>query len=216
MREEFKRELEILNKMIIDMGNLIIENLNLSINALENRNTSLAKEIIERDEKVNNFERKIESKALELIIKEQPVASDLRFISVALKMITDMERIGDHSADIAEIVIDMEERELFKKPETIKKMVNEVMEMLNLSIKAFVKRDIKIAKKIKDRDIIINNYFKEIKEELIIYLKKEEGEEEQIINFLMIAKYLERIGDHIKNIVEWVYFLEEGKHLKTL
>lgn len=215
MRIKFNEELELLNGEIIEMGNLIETAIRMSISALENRDVETAKTIMANDAEVNNMERVIERRCLKLILKHQPMASDLRFISSALKMITDMERIGDQAADIAEIVVAMGERALFKEPVIIKKMSNIVIQMVNMSIDSFVRKDISLVATIINTDLEVNSLFDEVKYELVDFLKAGTGDEEQITDFLMIAKYLERIGDHAKNIAEWVYFALEGEHYKN-
>lgn len=214
MRVKFTEELDLLNNEIIEMGNLIETAIRLSISALENRDLEMAKTIMTNDAEVNNMERVIERRCLKLILKHQPMASDLRFVSSALKMITDMERIGDQAADIAEIVDAMGERKLFKEPVIIKKMSDIVVRMVNMSIDSFVRKDIELVPKIIITDLEVNSLFDEVKYELIGFLKAGTGDEEQITDFLMIAKYLERIGDHAKNIAEWVYFAIEGEHYR--
>lgn len=215
MRIKFNTELENLNNDLVHMGDLIESSIRMSISALENRDIETAKIVVENDIEINNMERVIERRSLKLLLQQQPMASDLRLISSSLKIITDMERIGDNASDISEIVISMGDRELFKKPETISKMANLTIKMVNMSIDAFVKRDTSPIAGIIDLDLDVNQYFEDVKNELIEFLRNENGDEEQIIDFLMIAKHLEKIGDHTKNIADWVHFAIEGVHYRV-
>ena len=212
MRINFNSELDLLNKDLIHMGNLIEASIRMSVDALEDRNIETAKIVIENDIEVNNMERVIERRSLNLLLKEQPMASDLRFISSSLKIITDMERIGDKASDIAKIVISMGEKALFKEPKIISKMAHLSIQMVNMSLDAFVNNDLSLVREVIDTDLEVNHCFEAVKDELIGFLRKNEGDEEQIIDFLMISKHLEKIGDHAKNIAGWVYFAIEGSH----
>lgn len=215
MRINFNNELENLNKDLVHMGDLIESSIRMSISALENRDVETAKIVVENDIEINNMERVIERRSLKLLLTEQPMASDLRLISSSLKMITDMERIGDNASDISEIVVSMGEEALFKKPEIISKMASITIDMVNMSIDAFVRKDTSLLKKVIELDLTVNSYFDEVKNELIDFLREGNENEEQIIDFLMIAKHIEKIGDHAKNIADWVYFAIEGKHLRS-
>lgn len=212
MRNKFDKELDLLNKELIEMGNLIESSIKVAITALDEQNIELAKRVIENDKEIDNMERTIEQRCLRLLIQHQPVAKDLRFISAALKMITDMERIGDQAADISEISIRLAEETYLKELIHIPQMAEATIKMVKNSIDSFVNRDIILVKKVIAYDDIVDELFDIIKNELVELIIQDINYKEQSIDFLMIAKYLERIGDHAQNIAEWVYFAITGEH----
>jgi len=162
------------------------------------------------------MEKKIERDSLLLLLKQQPVAKDLRSISAALKMITDMERIGDQAADIAHIVTILSEKgEYIKKLEHIPMMADMAIDMVAKSVKSYVDLDIELAKEVILKDDQVDDLFELIKKEFIDLIKKDANNGDQAIYFMMIAKYLERIGDHAVNICEWVIFYLTGEHKKS-
>ncbi len=215
MRKSFQKELKLLSDELIEMGNLVEASIRLAVSSLTSRDLSLAKTIIESDFEINNMEKIIERRALNLILKEQPVAYDLRFISSSLKIITDMERIGDNAADISSIVLKLNGTGVLK-PYYIPKMADATITIVKRSIDSLINKDLELVKNVIEYDLEVNKYFELLKSELIQQLKKTDGNEEEILNFLMIGKYLERIGDHAKNIAEWVYFAIEGVHFKKM
>ncbi len=209
MRSKFDRQLEKLHTELIVMGALCENVISMSTKALLEHDYDLAKKVPEIGAEIDQKERDIEGLCLKLLLQQQPVARDLRLISAALKMITDMERIGDQAEDIAQIVW----KEQIKTPETLPRIVEmakATIHMVGQSIDAFVKADEEIAQKVIAYDDIVDGYFKEIKEILVDSLKVEGGE--NTIELLMIAKYFERIGDHATNIAEWVLFSITGTH----
>lgn len=212
MRSRFDEQLELLNKELLEMGALIEHAIESASKALINQDIDSAKKAIEFDREVDQKEKDIESLCLKLLLQQQPVARDLRQISAALKMITDMERIGDQAADISGIVIYLAGAPYIKKLEHLPQMADAAIRMVKGSIDAYVKKDLTLAKKIIDMDDIIDDLFVVIKNELIerIHEKVENGE--QAIDLLMVAKYFERIGDHAQNIAEWVEYSITGKH----
>lgn len=212
MRNKFDKELDLLNKELIEMGNLIESSIKAAITALDEQNIELAKRVIENDKEIDNMERTIEQRCLRLLIQHQPVAKDLRFISAALKMITDMERIGDQAADISEISIRLAEETYLKELIHIPQMAEATIKMVKNSIDSFVNRDIILVKKVIAYDDIVDELFDIIKNELVELIIQDINYKEQSIDFLMIAKYLERIGDHAQNIAEWIYFAITGEH----
>ncbi len=212
MRNKFDKELDLLNKELIEMGNLIESSIKVAITALDEQNIELAKRVIENDKEIDNMERTIEQRCLRLLIQHQPVAKDLRFISAALKMITDMERIGDQAADISEISIRLAEETYLKELIHIPQMAEATIKMVKNSIDSFVNRDIILVKKVIAYDDIVDELFDIIKNELVELIIQDINYKEQSIDFLMIAKYLERIGDHAQNIAEWIYFAITGEH----
>ena len=210
MRYRFDEQLELLNQELIKMGSLCEEAISATSRALANGDVSLAKKTNNLEEKINQKEREIESLCLKLLLQQQPVAKDLRTISSALKMITDMERIGDQAEDIAEIIITAH----ISEPDDtfhIRAMADAAMKMVTDSIDAFVEKDIELARKVVEYDDVVDGYFDEVKKILIEKFTEAETNGEYTLDLLMIAKYFERIGDHAVNIAEWVIFSITGQ-----
>ena len=212
MRNRFDRQLEELNDELFEMGTMIEKAIETAAKALISQDSELAKTVIEGDEQVDRQERIIENLCLKLLLQQQPVAKDLRLISSALKMITDMERIGDQAADISELTIMLSEAKYIKKLEHIQQMAKETMVMLVESIDAFVNKDMLKAQSVIDADDKVDELFAEVKKELIKMIHEDINCGEQASDLLMIAKYFERIGDHTTNIAEWVIFSITGEH----
>ncbi|MDD3239642.1 MAG: phosphate signaling complex protein PhoU [Lachnospira sp.] len=212
MRNRFDKQLEQLNNELIEMGSMIEKAIEMAIKALVEQNVELANQAIEFDNEIDRQEREIENLCLKLLLQQQPVAKDLRQISSALKMITDMERIGDHAADISEITIAMSGAPYIKKLEHIQQMAKETMVMLVGSIEAFVNKDLEQAKKVIGQDDIVDHLFDMVKTELIGMIHENVEAGEQASDLLLVAKYMERIGDHATNISEWVIFSITGSH----
>ena len=210
MRGFFDEQLELLNTQLIEMGTLIEHSIRSAAEALVSQDIAQAKESMRFDKKVDEKEREIEALCLKLLLRQQPVARDLRFISSALKMITDMERIGDQAADISEIVLFIADQQYIKKLEHIPAMAGATIEMVTKSIDAFVNRDVDLARKVISMDDVVDDLFDQVKAELIALIGKDASNGEQAMDLLMIAKYLERIGDHATNIAEWVEFAATG------
>ena len=209
MRSGFDSQLETLNAELVAMGALCENAIALSARALSEGDTDLAKRVPQLAEKIDTKEREIEGMCLKLLLSQQPVARDLRTISSALKMVTDMERIGDQSADIAEIVatanISAGEDAL-----NIRDMAFAAIKMVTESVDAFVKKDVGIAKQVIEYDDVVDNCFCAVKDRLTERLKQPEADGEFALDLLMIAKYFERIGDHAVNIAGWVIFSITG------
>ena len=212
MRNRFDRQLEQLNNELINMGSLIEEAIEMAITALIKQDVKKARDVVEFDEEIDEKEREIESLCLKLLLQQQPVARDLRQISAALKMITDMERIGDHAADISEMTILMADKPYIRNIDHLQTMAKETMVMLVKSIEAYVEKNQEKAEKVIANDDVIDDLYDEIKMELIEAIQKDANNGEQETDLLMVAKYLERIGDHATNIAEWVIFSITGKH----
>ncbi len=212
MRSKFDQELERLNEELIDMGNLIESRIEAAVSALVNQDVELATRVANGDKEVNDKERDIEDLCLKLILQQQPVARDLRLISSALKMITDMERIGDQAADISELTIRMANEKYFKELIDIPQMAEATIYMVRESINAFVNRDVDKAVEIIYYDDKVDKLFDMVKNELIEYIRDQKYSSEQSVDFILIAKYFERIGDHAQNIAEWVYYAITGEH----
>ncbi|MGO4988373.1 MAG: phosphate signaling complex protein PhoU [Gallicola sp.] len=210
MRRRYDRELEKLNDDLSDMGSLISDRITMAIYSMINGDKDTSLVIRQSDDEVDDYESKIESRALKLILKEQPVASDLRLISAALKMITDMERIGDHAVDIAEISLEMTEHRSQKSFERMIKMAELSIDMVKHSIRSYISGDLSLVDGISEHHQKVKEYFVEIRDLVIEDLKNNE-KPEYAINLLLVAKYLERIGSHAKNISEWVTYSIEGE-----
>ena len=214
MRGFFDEQLELLNTQLIEMGTLIEHSIRSAAEALVSQDIAQAKEAMRFDKKVDEKEREIEALCLKLLLRQQPGARDLRGISSALKMITDMERIGDQAADISEIVLFIADQQYIKKLEHIPAMAGATIEMVTKSIDAFVNRDVDLARKVISMDDVVDDLFDQVKAELIALIGKDASNGEQAMDLLMIAKYYERIGDHATNIAEWVEFAITGIHSK--
>lgn len=211
-RSFFDRELEGLHMNVIEMGGLVEESIENTIIALKKQDIELARKIFRDDDVIDEMEKKIERRCLNLIARQQPLAKDLRTISAALKIITDMERIADHSADIAEITIRMANDKYIKPLIDVPKMAELAKHMVNKSIDAYVKQDVELAKAVCSSDDEVDNLFFKIILELINIMKNDTESVEQAINFMFIAKYLERMADHATNIGEWVVYNVTGEH----
>lgn len=209
-RISFDHEIEILNKELEKMGMLIETAIDKSVLAFQNQDHDLAKEIIQGDRTFNDIEKSIESRCLSLILRQQPVAKDLRVVSTALKVVTDMERIGDQAADIAELVLRFKGEPVFNVVNHIPEMANVAKNMVRDAVSAFVKLDVEVAKATMDLDDEVDGLFNKVKEEIVELLKTVHQHTDDFIDILMIAKYLERIGDHAVNICEWTIFHETG------
>lgn len=213
MRSVFDREIEALNKALIKMGSLVEERIKQAVEALINRDFDLARSVIEGDEDVDDMEKDIESKCLKLILHQHPVAGDFRLISSILKMITDLERIGDHAQDISEISLLFSKEKYIKELTHIPQMAEATMKMVKKSIDAFVKNNKTLAYEVIDEDDKVDNLFDLIKKELIDLIREDAAHGEQALNLLMISKYFERIGDHAVNIAKWVLYSITGNHI---
>jgi len=212
MRNRFDRELDILHDELIEMGSLIENAIGCAVKALIDQDVEMAGQAVEFDHKVDEKERQIEGRCLRLLLQQQPVAADLRLISSALKMITDMERIGDQAADISEIAVIMSKAPYIKQLVHIPQMAQATIKMVNESIDAFVGRDIALARSVIKYDDVVDDLFNLIKSELIELIRQNAENGEQAVDLLMIAKHFERIGDHAVNIAEWVVFSITGVH----
>ena len=209
MREKYEAELKTLNASIIKMGKMIEVAIENSVVALLGRDTATAKVIATNDDKIDDMEKDIESQCLRLLLQQQPMASDLRIITAALKMITDMERIGDHAADIADLIIELPDFS-YSNMNAIAQIGSEIIKMLNDSVESYINRDFNAAKNVIAHDDVIDELYYAIKKDLVEKIKKTD-QGEQILDYLLIAKYFERIGDHCTNIAEWVIFAVTGE-----
>lgn len=210
MRSKFDEQLELLHKELIKMGALCENAIAKAAKALSEGNIKIADKVPELSVEINRKERDIETMCMKLILQQQPVAKDLRMISSALKMVTDMERIGVNSGDIAEIVT-MTNISASDNTEHIQNMAIATIKMVTDSIDAFVKKDIDLANAVIAYDDVVDGFFDEIKTDLIEQFGNPESNGEKVLDLLMIAKYFERIGDHAVEIAKWVLFSITGK-----
>lgn len=213
MRSKFDEQLATLNNMLIEMGALIETAIADSVTSLKNLDIELANKVIAMDQEIDEMEKSIEQLALKLLLKQHPVAGDLRLISAALKMITDMERIGDQAADIAEITTFLAKLSVIKI-DHISQMAEATSQMVTKSIDAFVRKDLALAQKVKEMDDQVDMLFLIVRSDIIRHIQSDYTESEQAMDLLMIAKYFERIGDHAENIAEWVEYSITGRHNK--
>jgi len=215
MRSRFDEQLALLNNELITMGALCEEAIALAAKSLSKCDERFAEKISALDNEIDQKERDIESLCLKLLLQQQPVARDLRQISAALKMITDMERIGDQAEDIVEITTFLNGH---VPPETlpIYKMEQATIKMVTDSVDAYVNKDLDLAKAVIDYDDIVDNCFNEMKSDLIRTISENPKDGEYALDLLMISKYFERIGDHAVNIAEWVQFSILGCHPDSL
>lgn len=213
MRSKFDEQLHLLNQEMMQMGSMIEDSIQKAINALIDQNVELAKKIMDNDTQIDHEQKKIENLCFNLLMQQQPVAKDLRVISAAMKMVTDMERIGDHAADISEMTILMSKTKYIPNLEHINRMASETVQMLIRSIEAYVEKDMNKAVDVIASDDVVDNLFDKNKAELIEQIQREPQSAESAADMLMVAKYFERIGDHATNIAEWVIFALDDKKM---
>lgn len=213
MRNQFDEQLVQLNQQMIQMGNLCEIAISLAVQALQKESRHLIEEVLATDGEIDRMERDIEAFCMRLLLHQQPIARDLRQISSALKMISDMERIGDQASDIAEIAecisgVGIEGDTL------IREMAGKTVKMVSDSVDSYVHRDLKLARAVIQYDDVVDSWFDRIRQELIGEISVDNTVGEYCMDLLMIAKYLERIGDHAVNIAEWVEYSVTGEHRK--
>jgi phosphate transport system protein len=215
MRSRYDEQLSILNSELIEMGAMVEYAITKAVAALEGQDVASAKEVMRSDKAIDEKEKEIESLCLKLILIEQPVASDLRQVSAALKMITDMERVGDHAADISELCVYLSGHAHIMSWTRMRDMAGAATQMLADAIDAYVKRDLALAESVVMHDDVVDDLFDAVKSDLIRLIREDAASAGQAIDLLQIAKYLERIGDHAVNIAEWVIFSITGVHKDT-
>ena len=213
MRNRFDLQLKQLNDDIIEMGNMIERAIEMGVYALIGHDTDKAKQTIDYDMDIDHMERDIEALCMKLLLQQQPVARDLRQISSALKMITDMERIGDQASDIAELSLQLGDVSDIDEISLIQKMANETMMMVVRGTEAYVTKDLDVAHNVIDNDDVVDDLFDQIKMALVKRIQDNHVKSFEAADLLMVAKYFERIGDHATNIAEWVIYSITGKHV---
>ena len=217
MRNRFERQLLELNNELIQMGSMIEHAIEMGISALVRQDVEKAKKAIAYDEEIDAQEKTVESLCMKLLLQQQPVAKDLRLISAALKMITDMERIGDHAADISEMTILMSDATYERSAiniDLVENMAKETTDMVIKCVDAFVNKDLELARTVIAQDDVVDDLFADFKQQLIKKINENVKNGEQATDMLMVAKYFERIGDHATNIAEWVIYSITGEHEK--
>lgn len=212
MRNRLDEQLEQLGVELTKMGSLIEEVIALASKALTAGDFAAADKAIETDNEIDQMEKEIEQLCFKILLHQQPVASDLRLVSAALKMITDMERIGDQAADITELARVMATRPYAKQLDLVPQMAEATIRMVTDSVDAFVRKDQELAVAVCVSDDIVDNLFNQVKDDLIRLIRENAEISEQAIDLLMVAKYFERIGDHAVNIAGWVIFSITGQH----
>lgn len=210
-RELFEQELSELMEQIEKMSAMIKEDYRNLNEAIQIKNAEIIKIIIENNKNYYKMKKQIEDQCLKVITKQQPIASDLRMVSSVLKIVSDMERVGDHAADIGELILRNEIQELNLFSVHLKEMIRASMELFSNAIDSFVEENGEAAKRTIEEDDIVDELFNKVKRDIINGLKKESGKEDEYIDMLMIAKYLEKIGDHGVNIAKWQLFRTGGK-----
>lgn len=211
MRKRFDQQLEELNVELIKMGSLCERAIRRAVELLQNPEDTRVSDVDRIEEEVNHKEREIETLCMKLLLQQQPVAKDLREISSALKMISDMERIGDQAQDIADMARFMQVKEIAHKIH-IGEMAEATIKMVTESINSFVKKDLKAAAAVVKYDDVVDELFLKIKTELPAMMENDSKNAEYYIDLIMIAKYFERIGDHAENIAQWVEYSITGSH----
>ena len=212
MRNKFEEQLEKLHVEMIQMGALCEDAISAAAEALIHSDAALAAAAEEAEREIDQKEREVENLCLKLLLQQQPVASDLRLISAALKMITDMERIGDQAADIADLSLFMPNDPPSDRMERLMLMANATTRMVKKSVQAFVDRDMELAQKVCAADDTVDELFAQVKSDLIAWIRQDVDNGELALDLLMVAKYFERIGDHAVNLAEWVIFSITGQH----
>lgn len=212
MRNRFDRQLMHLNQEMIDMGALCEEMITAAAKVVASRDKELMEDMKAMEEEVNHKERDIERICMKLLLQQQPVATDLRMISAALKMVSDMERIGDQAGDIAGIIRKEADILDLRGNTHLDKMAKATIDMVSQSVKSFVKQDIGIAREVIEQDDMVDELFKQVKKEAISLIHDNPEKGEEYVAIIMIAKYFERIGDHAGNIAEWVEFSITGEY----
>lgn len=210
-RAVFLEELENLNNDVIKMGTMLETSIALMVQAMENRSVAMAKNVMTRDEQIDDMELSIEQNCISLIAKQQPIATDLREVTSIMKLVTDIERIADHCFDISEYLLDLFEKQPMEEPKDLQNMIEAMRKMASHIIVSYVKRDAKLAREVHDQDDAVDDYFTSIRAELTQKMQQHPECIPQCVDYLMIIKYLERMADHSANIAKWIQFIVTGE-----
>lgn len=216
LRQSLMTAIEELKKEVAAMADLALENLKEGLKAFKTNDFVLAKDVMAKDEKVDHYEEEIAKKALKIIWKEQPVASDLRLVTGILKLITDLERIGDHASDVAEMTLHLSNIRNQRVMPITSKMAERVEHMVLKSIQGLVNVNEVLAEEVIDEDDEVDELFQSLIHKMTLELKNEAIDPNEAIYILMVAKYFERVGDHAVNIAQWIIFMVKGTHKNTL
>ena len=214
MREYYTAQLETLNTNMIQMGALCEDAISAAIQSLLEDDRTIAKKVADTELEIDQMERDIERQCMRLLLMQQPVATDLRVVSSALRMIADLERIGDQAFDIADIT-KSGSFQGFSGKVHIKEMAKAAIHMVTDSVDSYVKQDVQLAKRVAEEDDVVDELFLKVRRELAELIHTDQNASEQAMDLLMIAKYLERIGDHAVNVSEWVIYSVTGKHMSS-
>ena len=214
IRKQYDTDLEALKAALVEMGSNSAEAVEAALEALCTADAEAAQKIVKSDSRINNMERDIEHRCMTLLLRQQPVAGDLRRISTTMKVVTDVERIGDQASDIAELVLHLHAKstDAVGVLEDILKMGDDVLKMVKRSIAAYVQVDLAVAAEVIAHDDVIDAAFARISSEIAQYIAARPTEAETALDLFMVTKYLERLGDHAVNVAEWVEFLKTGVH----
>lgn len=209
-RKLFDQELESLRQDVLQMAEWVEDGYDCLFDTLEKKNGEIMKKFVRHDRVIEDMQRNIESKCLSLLTRQTPVARDLRMVSAALKVVTDLERIGNHLSDMAELFVRMEMQDTALYAPELPRMVEETRKQLGKAVDSFIKRDVHLGEEAVAADDIIDDCFNQVKTELVEALKSGNGDADVCVDLLMVAKYLEKIGDHSVNIAQWEIFRETG------
>ena len=212
IRNKYEEELKRVFGKLVAMCRATEQAIDRSVTALRDRNAALSREVMEEDRNIDNMERDIEQDCLKILLMEHPVASDFREVSAALKMITDLERIADQAADISELSLQFKGEKFIKEPVHIEMMAKLAISMVKDGVTSYINRDLETARGLDKRDDRVDELFETVKNDLIVLIRQNADNADQAILFMMIAKYIERIGDHAVNIGEWVEYAATGYH----
>lgn len=212
IRKKYFVELEEINQKLLLMQKKVISAIQESINALLNKDSLLIEDTFRKEKEIDSLERDIEQECLKILLMEHPVAGDFREVSAALKMITDLERIGDNARDICEIALQFNGKTYIKRLEHIPEMAKNAIAMVKDSVQSYIDQDLELARGLDKRDDRVDDLFEIVKKDLILLIKLDSSSADDAIMILMIAKYLERIADHVVNIGEWVDYCITGSH----
>ena len=212
IRKKYFVELEEINQKLLLMQKKVISAIQESINALLNKDSLLIEDTFRKEKEIDSLERDIEQECLKILLMEHPVAGDFREVSAALKMITDLERIGDNARDICEIALQFNGKTYIKRLEHIPEMAKNAIAMVKDSVQSYIDQDLELARGLDKRDDRVDYLFEIVKKDLILLIKLDSSSADDAIMILMIAKYLERIADHAVNIGEWVDYCITGSH----
>lgn len=210
-RTVFLEELENLNNDVIKMGTMLETSIALMVQAMESRSASMARNVMTRDDQIDDMQISIEQECVSLIAKQQPIATDLREVTSIMKLVTDVERIADHCFDISEYLLDLFEKKPMDEPKDLRGMIEAMRQMATDIIVSYVRRDVELAKKVHDQDDVVDAYFASIRAELTEKMQREPDFIPQCVDYLMIIKYLERMADHSANIARWIQFIVTGE-----